>query len=179
MVTIILKNHCKIGVVPAALVLLVSLNACQGEKQTAYPWPQGIEYPVAEKKGHLRSVHGDTVADPYYWMIDYFKEGPESDKVIDYLDAENEYLETMMAGTRQFQEGLFDEMKSRIEEKDETVPTYKNGYFYYTHTEEGGQYYKYCRKKGSLDAPEEIIADVDAMAEGHAYYQISEFSISP
>ncbi len=70
-------------------------------------------------------------------------------------------------------------MKARIKEKDESVPTFKNGYYYYSRTETGKQYFKYCRKKGSLTAPEEILLDVDQMAEGHAYYSASGFSISP
>jgi oligopeptidase B len=69
-------------------------------------------------------------------------------------------------------------MKARIKEKDESVPVFNNGYFYYTRTDEGKQYYKYCRKKGSLTAPEEIVLDVDAMAEGKAYYDIGEIEIS-
>lgn len=169
------------GLAPSILLVLAGLSACQNQKEmkTAYQWPEGITAPVAEKKEHFRTIHGDTVADPYYWMIDYFKEGPESAGVIEYLTAENKYLDTMMSGNKQFRDDLFNEMKSRIQEKDESVPYFKNGYYYYTRTEEGKQYFKYCRKKGSPDAREEILADVDAMAEGHPYYQIGGFSISP
>ncbi|KAF5271264.1 hypothetical protein FQR65_LT17653 [Abscondita terminalis] len=78
-----------------------------------------------------------------------------------------------------FQQRLFDELKSRIKETDESVPYFKNGYYYYTRTLEGQQYYKYCRKKGSLDAPEEILLDVDAMAKGYAYYAVGGLSVSP
>lgn len=138
-----------------------------------------VKPPVAEKQSHIRTIHGDTVEDPYYWMIDYFKKGKDSTKVIQYLTEENQYLEKMMADTQPFQEKLFQEMKARVKEKDESVPTFKNGYYYYTKTEEGKQYYKYCRKKGSLDAKEEILLDVDKMAEGKAYYSASGFSISP
>lgn len=112
-------------------------------------------------------------------MIDYFKKGKDSTRVIDYLKAENQYLDQMMADTKDLQENLFQEMKARIKEKDESVPVFKNGYFYYTKTEEGKQYFKYCRKKGSLSAPEEILLDVDKMAEGKAYYSATGFSISP
>ncbi|MEI6275073.1 MAG: S9 family peptidase [Prolixibacteraceae bacterium] len=134
--------------------------------------------PIAAKKEHVRTIHGDKVLDNYYWMYDFFGKGPDSTKVVDYLKAENSYLDQVMAGTRQFQADLFTEMKSRIKEKDESVPVNKNGYFYYTRTEDGKQYYKYCRKKGSLNAPEEILLDVDKMAEGHAYYAATGFSIS-
>ncbi|MDD4516386.1 S9 family peptidase [Massilibacteroides sp.] len=135
--------------------------------------------PVAVKKEHVRTIHDDTVVDNYYWMYDYFGKGPDSTLVLDYLKAENEYVDTVMSNTKGFQEALFQEMKARIKEKDESVPVFKNGYFYYTRTEEGKEYYKYCRKKGTLDAPEEVLLDVDAMADGHAYYAAGGFSISP
>jgi oligopeptidase B len=134
--------------------------------------------PVADKKEHWRTMHNDKVLDEYYWMYDYFGKGPDSTKVVDYLKAENTYLDNVMAGTKQFQADLFTEMKARIKEKDESVPVFKNGYFYYTRTEEGKQYYKYCRKKGTLDAKEEILLDVDQMAEGHAYFAASGFDVS-
>ena len=139
---------------------------------------QMINPPIADKKEHWRNMHGDKVLDNYYWMYDYFGKGPDSTKVVDYLKAENGYLDNVMADTKQMQENLFTEMKARIKEKDESVPVFENGYYYYTRTETGKQYFKYCRKKGSLDAPEEILLDVDKMAEGHAYYATSGFEIS-
>lgn len=138
-----------------------------------------LKAPVAEKQEHIREIHGDKVNDPYYWMIDYFKKGKDSTKVVDYLKAENSYWEGMMKDTEPFREKLFQEMKARIKEKDESVPVFKNGYHYYSRTEAGKQYFKYCRKKGSLTAPEEVLLDVDKMAEGHPYYAASGFSISP
>lgn len=141
-------------------------------------WPDA-KPPIAEKQNHIREIHGEKVNDPYYWMIDYFKKGKDSTKVVNYLTAENAYLETMMADTKQLREKLFKEMKARIKEKDESVPVFKNGYYYYSRTETGKQYFKYCRKKGSLSAPEEILLDVDQMAEGKAYYAATGFSISP
>lgn len=134
--------------------------------------------PIADKKPHWRTLHGDRVLDNYYWMYDYFGKGPDSSKVIEYLTAENTYLDATMAGTKQLQDNLFTEMKARIKEKDESVPVYQNGYYYYTRTDDGKEYYKYCRKKGSLDAPEEILLDVDKMAEGHAYYAVTGFEVS-
>ncbi|WP_343522666.1 S9 family peptidase [Pedobacter sp.] len=141
-------------------------------------WPNA-KAPIAEIIPHRRVIHGDTVVDNYYWMIDYFKKGPDSTKVVNYLKAENAYLDTMMKSTDKFQSDLFKEMKGRIKEKDESVPVFKNGYYYYSRTEDGQQYFKYCRKKGSLSAPEEILLDVDQLAKGHAYYSATGFSISP
>lgn len=166
-----------------SILLLCGIVACntndKSMKRVPYQWPEGIKPPVADIKPHERVIHGDTVIDNYYWMIDFFKKGSDSTKVVDYLKAENSYLDTMMSGTKKLQEKLFSEMKKRIKEKDESVPVFKNGYYYYTRTEDGKQYYKYCRKKGSLDAKEEVLLDVDQMAEKHAYYSATGFNISP
>ncbi|WP_316735680.1 S9 family peptidase [Pedobacter aquatilis] len=164
-----------------SLILLGAISACnnpQKKEMEPIKWPDA-QPPIAEIKPHKRIIHGDTVVDNYYWMIDYFKKGPDSTKVVDYLKAENNYLDTMMKGTDKFQADLFTEMKGRIKEKDESVPVFKNGYFYYTRTEDGKQYYKYCRKKGSLNAKEEVLLDVDDLAKGHSYYSATGFSISP
>ena len=161
-----------------SLIFLSCNNTSTGIKK-GYAWPEGLNAPVAEKKNKELIAHGDTRIDEYYWMNDYFKKGPDSTKVVDHLKAENTYLDTMMAGTNKFQEDLYTEMKARIKEKDESVPVLSNGYYYYTRTDEGKQYYKYCRKKGSLDAPEEILLDVDKMAEGQAYFSAAGFNISP
>ncbi|WP_304237313.1 S9 family peptidase [Jiulongibacter sediminis] len=161
------------------LAIFAGIIACTSKtEQMPHTWPEALS-PVAEKKDHIRTIHGESVNDPYYWMYDYFGKGPDSQQVISYLNAENEYLKTMMAGTEKLQGELFEEMKGRIKQKDETVPYVKNGYYYYVRTEEGEQYYKYCRKKGSLEAEEEIILDVDAMAEGKPYYAVTGLAISP
>jgi oligopeptidase B len=139
---------------------------------------QSAKAPVAEKKAHWRDIHGDKVLDNYYWMYDFFGKGPDSTNVVNYLTAENTYLDEVMGSTKTFQADLFTEMKARIKEKDESVPVFKNGYYYYSRTEDGKQYYKYCRKKGTLDAKEEILLDVDQMAEGHSYYSASGFEVS-
>jgi oligopeptidase B len=138
-----------------------------------------IQPPVADIKPRTFVLHDDTIVDNYYWMNDYFKKGPDSAKVVNYLKEENEYIEKVMAPTKNFQDILFHEMKNRIKEEDESVPVFDNGYYYYTRSEEGRQYFKYCRKKGNLDAPEEILLDVDEMAIGHPYYSAAGFSVSP
>ena len=161
-----------------AFAIFASCNTNMETKQTAYKWPEGIPPPKADTKMYKRVMHGDTVVDNYYWMIDYFKKGPDSTKVVEYLAAENNYLDTMMSGTKQLQGNLFTEMKARIKEKDESVPVFNNGYYYYTRTDDGKQYFKYCRKKDNLQAKEELLLDVDEMAAGHAYYSATGFSIS-
>ena len=163
------------------LILSIMISSCSSDNKIQKEpliWPDATA-PVAEEIAHERIIHGDTVADPYYWMIDYFKKGPDSSKVVAYLEAENKYTEAMMKDTESFQDILFKEMKGRIKETDESVPYLRNGYYYYQRTEEGKQYFKLCRKKGSLDAKEEVLLDVDKMAEGFAYYAIGGATVSP
>ncbi|MEI8054276.1 MAG: S9 family peptidase [Bacteroidota bacterium] len=134
--------------------------------------------PVAEKKSHWRVIHNDSIADPYFWMYDYFGKGPDTSLVVENLKEENAYLEKVMSNTLDFRNQLFNEMKSRIKEKDEDVPVFNNGYYYYHRTEPGNQYFKYCRKKESLKAKEEILLDVDQMAIGHPYYNVTGMEVS-
>lgn len=165
-----------------AIAAFTLINTClKGQitmKRTDYQWPANIAVPIAEKKAKALTAHDDVRIDNYYWMNDFFKKGPDSAKAVHYLEAENKYYETMMAGTNAFQEKLYAEMKARIKEKDESVPTFKNGYFYYSRQVEGKDYYLYCRKKENLKAQEEILLDANAMAEGQNYFAASGFAIS-
>ncbi len=162
----------------AALLISSCNNKDTEMTNTAYTWPDSITAPIAEKKPKELIAHGDTRIDNYYWMNDFFKKGPDSTKVVDYLNAENSYYDTMMSGTKKLQEDLYKEMKARVKEKDETVPLFKNGYFYYSRLVEGKDYFVYCRKKGSLEAAEEVLLDVNAMAEGHNYFSATGFDVS-
>lgn len=159
-------------------ILWVAAACNSGAEQKAVEvinFPEGVNAPVAEQRKHLFIIHGDTLSDPYHWLRDDDRNDPA---MLAYLNAENAYTDTMLSGTRGLQQQLFAEMKSRIKEKDESVPVFEKGYFYYTRTEEGKEYYKYCRRKGSMEAPEEVLLDVDKMAEGHAYFAIGGISIS-
>ena len=146
--------------------------------ENKFEWPQGVTAPTAEKKPYEMVAHGDKRVDNYYWMNDFFKKGPDSTKVVDYLKAENAYVDTMMSGAKKFREDLFKELKGRIKEKDESVPYKDNGYWYYTRLEEGKNYAVYCRKKETLDAPEEIIHNANAVGEGKPYYSVAGLEIS-
>lgn len=132
-----------------------------------------VEVPDAEKIPHELTKHGVTRVDDYYWMNQR-----DDQKVLDYLNAENAYTDAIMAGTEQLQEDLFEEIKSRIKEDDQSVPYFKNGYYYYTRYEEGKQYAIYCRKKDNLDNEEEVILNINEMAEGYSFYQLGGLSIS-
>ena len=179
-----IKSSLKISTMPAtafALTVLFSCNTTTTEtnRNMTFQWPKNITAPVADKKSKTLIAHGDTRIDNYFWMNDYFKKGPDSSNVVNYLTAENKYYDTMMSGTKDFQEKLYTEMKARIKEKDESVPYFKNGFYYYTRQVEGKDYYISCRKKANLQAAEEILLDVNAMAEGHDYYAVSGQSVSP
>ncbi|HSL47134.1 MAG TPA: S9 family peptidase [Anaerolineales bacterium] len=133
-----------------------------------------LPYPTAPKRPYEITQHGYTRIDNYYWMRD--RTDPE---VLKYLHAENDYLEEIMGHTKSLQEALYTEMKERIKETDSTVPEKQRGFFYYSRTEEGKQYPIYCRKKGSLDAPEEILLDQNILAEGKSFCSIGALTISP
>ena len=133
-----------------------------------------MKAPIAPKKPELLEIHGHQRNDQFYWMKD--RENPE---VIEYLNAENEYLKTALKSTDEFQNQLFEEMKGRIKEDDQSVPYFKSGYFWYSRHETGGEYPIYCRKKESLEAAEEIILDVNQLAEGKSYYQVGGTSTTP
>ncbi|MDI9864780.1 S9 family peptidase [Flectobacillus sp. DC10W] len=134
---------------------------------------QGITAPKAPIKPYPMTIHEDTRVDNYYWLND--RENPE---VIAYLEAENAYTEMVMSPTKAFQEELFEEMKGRIKEQDESVPYRDGEYYYYSRYIEGGEYPLYCRKKHSMDAEEEILLDGNALAKGHDYFSIGGYDIS-
>jgi len=131
-------------------------------------------FPIAPKRPHAITQHGVTRIDNYYWMRD--KEDPETLK---HLRAESDYLEEVMQHTKSMQEQLFSEMKGRLQENDSTVPEERSGFFYYERHAEGKQYPIFCRKKGSLDAPEEIMLDQNELAEGKSFCNISGMAVSP
>ncbi len=143
-----------------------------------------IDAPVAEKTPKKLEKHGDVRIDNYYWMrlSDEQKNAKNPDahtqKVLNYLNAENTYYDTLTGHTKQFKEELFEEMKSRIKEDDASVPFKSNGYFYITRYELGGQYPIYARKKETLEADEVILFNVNEMAKGHDYYALKGLSVS-
>jgi oligopeptidase B len=130
--------------------------------------------PKAKKIEKKLEIHNDIRIDNYYWLNE--REDPE---VISYLNAENEYYDFKTAHTKEFQNDLFLELKSRIKEDDESVPYKKNGYFYITRYEKGKQYPIYSRKKETLNAPEEILFDVNKLAKEHSYFKLGGLSVSP
>jgi oligopeptidase B len=133
-----------------------------------------VQPPIAKVVPKTVTLHGDTRVDNYAWLRE--KDNPE---VTQYLEAENQYTEQVMAPLKPLQETLYKEILGRIQETDLSVPVKRDDYFYYTRTEEGKAYAIYCRKHGSLEAPEEILLDGNALAAGQKYFRIGNFSVSP
>ena len=122
----------------------------------------------------MHTLHGDVRVDDYFWLRD--RSHPE---VLAYLEAENSYTSTVMRHTERLQEQLYHEMRGRIKETDLSVPERVDDYFYYTRTEAGGQYPILCRKRGGLDAPEEVLLDQNPLAAEHIYYRLGISKVSP
>ena len=129
---------------------------------------------MAEKKPHKLEMHGHVRVDDYYWLRE--RDNPE---VIAYLEAENAYTEQVMAPLKGLQDSLLRELTSRIKQEDVSVPYRDGDYWYYYRYEPGKDYPVYCRKRGSLAAPEEMLLDVNVGAEGHEYYAVRGFAVSP
>jgi oligopeptidase B len=152
------------------LVSLIFATSCKDKNETM---DASIQPPVAKIVPHTLEKHGQVRTDNYYWLNDR-----EDQEVIDYLNQENEYYNKMTAHTKELQENLFAEMKSRIKEDDSSVPYFYNGYYYITRFEKGKDYPIYSRKNGSLDAKEEIMFDCNEMAKGHSYFNLSGINVS-
>jgi oligopeptidase B len=149
------------------VVFVLGQTACR----KAEPGPKP---PVAEKIPKELQEFGKTRVDNYYWLRE--RENP---KVLEYLKAENEYLNAVLKPTEALQEKLYQEIVGRIKPTDMSVPYRDNGYYYYSRFEEGQEYPVYCRKKESLEAPEEVLLDGSAMAEGQPFFSLMGLEVSP
>ncbi len=150
------------------MIMTTAFTAADASDAGAQPQP-----PAAKKSPHVTEVHGQRLVDDYFWLRD--KPNPD---VKAYLDAENAYTDAQMGSTAGFQEALYKEMLGRIKETDVNVPYRKAGYFYYSRTEQGKQYPIYCRKKGSLEGPEEITLDLNRLAEGEKFMSLGVYQVS-
>jgi oligopeptidase B len=150
-----------LGILAAILILMAA-------ETSTLPAP-----PVAKKVPKVTEIHGRKLVDNYFWLRD--KTNPE---VKAYLEAENAYTDAVMRATEPLQRKLYDEMLGRIKETDVEVPYQDGGYLYYSRTEAGKQYPILCRKKGSLNAPEEIVLDVNELAKGQAFMSLATYQVS-
>jgi len=133
-----------------------------------------LQPPVARREAHTTTLHGDTLVDDYFWLRN--KGTPE---VESYLYAERDYTNAFMQPTETLQQQLYGEMLARTQQTDMGVPVLDRGFYYYSRTEEGKQYPIHCRRKGSMEAPEEVILDVNALAEGKSFVGVEILGVSP
>lgn len=132
-----------------------------------------LEPPVAPQHPKVSTLHGEKRVDPYFWLRE--KTNPA---VIRYLKAENRYTEAKMKSTKTLQAKLFREMRSHIKETDLSVPQLHDGYYYYTRSQKGKQYSIYCRRRGSLESPEEVILDLNRLARGKEFFSLGAINTS-
>ena len=162
-------RHVRItSLVFASLILASAYAPAADDASSSLPAP-----PVAKKAPKTTEINGRTMVDNYYWLRD--KKNPE---VKAYLEAENAYTDAVMKPTEGLQKKLYDEMLSRIKETDIEVPYKEGDYFYYSRTEAGKQYQIHCRKKGGMDAPEEVVLDVNEMAKGQKFMSLGAYNVS-
>jgi oligopeptidase B len=134
---------------------------------------ESVKPPAARKIRKATTLHGQPWTDDYFWLRD--KPNPD---VAAYLEAENAYTDAIMRPTQDLQEALYKEMLGHIKETDTSVPYREGGYLYYSRTEEGKQYPIYCRKKGSLDAAEEVTLDLNELAQGQKFMAIGAYTVT-
>lgn len=136
--------------------------------------PKTLVPPIARRKPVVTEVHGARRVDDYHWLRE-----KGSAPVNGYLKAENAYTAAMMKPAEPFQKALYREMLARIKETDVEVPYRDGAWLYYSRTLKGKQYRIFCRKRGSVEAPEEIILDANAAAKGHKFFSVGAFDVSP
>lgn len=166
-----MKNYFNLLLAGTAALALsdCSLNTNKILKQSDFTTP-----PAAEVLPKTFLEFNNTRVDNFYWLRN--KDNP---KVIEYLKAENSYTDAVMKSTKKLQDKIYNEIIGRIKDVDESYPQFENGYYYYSRTEAGKQYRVYCRKKGTLDASEEITFDVNKMAEGKKAMIFAGSEVSP
>ena len=153
----------------AALANAVTLPLNAGTVPVAPPVVEERPYEVA-------APHGATRQDEYYWLRDDERANPD---MLAYLEAENDYADAVMAPLADSEAALYEEVVGRIKQDDSSVPYKYKDYWYYTRFEEGQEYPIHARRKGNMDAPEEIMLDVNHLAEGHDFYQVGNWEVSP
>ena len=156
----------------SSLTFVILFTTCKNKIKMNFDTTTQV--PIAERIPYQLKEHNDIRLDDYYWLKE--RDNPE---VIDYLERENDYFKKMTIDSEPFREDLFEELKSRIKEDDESVPYFYNEYWYVTRFKKGQQYPIYIRKKHSLDAVEEVLFDCNKMAEGSDYFRLVGVNVSP
>src|SRR5688572_32616923 len=139
---------------------------------TAEPVP-----PVAARKPYeVKAPHGAARQDEYYWLRDDKRENPE---MLAYLRAENAYTDHVLRPLERLEAELYDELVGRVKQDDASVPYLEDGYWYYTRYETGKEYPIHARREGTMDAPEQVMFDVNTMAAGKNFFQLGDWEVSP
>ena len=154
------------------LIVVVCAGSVFVSSQTGTP-SAGTQPPIAVKILKLTPIHGDTLSDNFFWLRE--KSNP---KVLEYLKAEDAYAQTLMNPTAALQEKMYQEMLGHLKQTDMSAPYPRDGFYYYTRTQEGKQYPIYCRRKGNLQAPEEVILDQNELAQGLKFMSVGVFNPS-
>ena len=162
---------------PFSVVLLGALLTLSSLPAMTAPAPSAADgAPLAEQRPFMVTSPFGARPDPWYWLRDDKREDKD---MIAYLEAENAHLATVMAPHRALEQKVYDEIVGRIKQDDSTVPVRRNGWWYYQRYETGKQYPIFARRKGSLEAPEEIILDGNQRAQGHGFYAVANLEVSP
>jgi len=165
-------------IVALSLFLLIAglpfgnLSSAPATPSFSFPDPMPTP-PKVTRKDHEMTIHGHTRTDPYFWMRER-----DSEPVLDHLRAEKNYCDAYMTGTEELQESLYKEIRGRVKERDNSVPIFEDGYWYYSRYEEGKNYRIHCRRKGKMEADEEIFLDENPLAEGHDYFRVGNWEIT-
>ncbi|MCC8399333.1 MAG: S9 family peptidase [Rickettsia endosymbiont of Platyusa sonomae] len=138
-----------------------------------------MKLPIADKIDYSFLLHGQKITDEYNWLRDIEWPNVSDKKIIEYLQAENKYSEQFFEPLQKEKDKIFEELKGRIKLADQSTYVKKDNYYYYTRTEENTEYPIYCRKMGSMDAPEEIILDINVIAKDNKFTDLGLASISP
>src|SRR5215831_18516062 len=138
--------------------------------------PAAPRPPIAAKKPHRVASPNGSREDEYYWLRDDSRQNPE---MLAYVTAENAYADAMLAHTKPLETQVYNEIVGRLKQDDSSVPYLMSGYWYYRRFETGKQYPIYARRKGTKDAPEEILLDVNELAKGHDFFEIGDMAVSP
>lgn len=177
-----MKMH--ISITGFLLIFFLTTGCDRKTRESSSTASESLQPPRPEKIPHEISTSGNKRIDNYYWMRlteeqrDAADKDEQAQKVIKYLNAENEYLNANMKHTEALQEKIYQEIVGRIKQDDSSVPYKENGYWYYTRYQANEEYPIYCRKKGSMNGKEEVILDVNKLAEGHDYYSVRGLSVS-
>jgi oligopeptidase B len=157
------------------LLSVMLLAACASSPKKSSQLPEApLEPPVAAVRPHSVTLHGDTRVDPYYWL-----RNKESQEVVDYLNAENAYARAFMQPTEPLQERLYEEIVARIQETDQSAPYPKGEYEYFHRTEKGKQYKTYSRREPGKPETEQVLLDLNVMAQGLPFLDLGAYEISP